>query len=86
MSIELTDFVEKTQRECAASTARIDRVSARTRRRNAYGYRKLFPWSMLTLLVSAWLSTSVGPTAMSDSRGWPLPRSGGLGPLKANRK
>ncbi|WGS55023.1 hypothetical protein LFL96_36725 (plasmid) [Paraburkholderia sp. D15] len=48
-SMDLIDFVEQTERECAASIARIERVSQRTSRRIAYGYRKLFPLSMLTL-------------------------------------
>jgi len=47
-SIELADFVGKTERECASSIARIDRISARSKGRIAYGYRKLFPLPMLT--------------------------------------
>ncbi|KUZ75285.1 hypothetical protein WI37_20240 [Burkholderia ubonensis] len=48
---ELARFVAKVESERDASLAVIERLSARTRKQIACGYRKLVPLSMATLFV-----------------------------------
>lgn len=51
LNAKLASFIAKVENDRDASLAVIGRVSVRTRKRIAWGYRKLFPLSMATLFV-----------------------------------
>ncbi|MCA8002751.1 hypothetical protein [Burkholderia metallica] len=51
LNAKLARFIEKVEMDRDFSLAVIERVGVRTHKRIAWGYRKLFPLSMATLVV-----------------------------------